>query len=397
MFKNNIKSIKTVLYVAFIALTVFLSSLTRQPAIQPKNIQFKKHSINSSFVSEGAAVGDVNHDGITDILAGNYWFQAPNWQKHLIHTDTADPVPQYCTSFLNFSMDINEDGWVDLIRFDQPGGICVWYLNPKNKNIKWTSDTILLHAGIEAPLLVDVDRDGKNDLICNDSKLKKVIWLKASVSKTDVTWHQNIISSDSVLATNKYTHGLGWGDMNKDGRPDIIITKGWWEQPLNPLQNNWTFHQASLGDDCANMYCLDVDNDGDKDVISSSAHDYGIWWYEQLADPSNALQWQKRTISNLFSQSHSLALRDINLDGHPDLITGKRWRAHNDNDPGAAEPAVLYWYEFIPGSSPRWIPHLIDNNSGVGLSFVVEDITNDQLPDIIISNKKGVYLFEQLK
>lgn len=397
MFNYNIRSANIVVCVVFIAIGVLLSSNSKHMIQKQKKAEFIKHTISSSFVSEGAAVGDVNHDGLTDILAGNYWFQAPNWQKHLIHTDTADPVPQYCTSFLNFSMDVNEDGWIDLIRFDQPGGICVWYLNSKNKKGNWIADTILLHAGIEAPLVVDVDTDGKKDLICNDSKLRKVIWLKASVSKTKVTWHQNIISNDSLLGTNKYTHGLGWGDINKDGRSDLVITKGWWEQPFNPQQSNWKFHAASLGADCANMFVIDADGDGDADILSSSAHDYGIWWYEQQTAPSNTVNWQKHIISNLFSQSHSLALNDLNHDGHPDLITGKRWRAHNDNDPGAAEPAVLYWYEFVPGSSPSWIPHLIDDQSGVGLSFMVEDITKDKLPDIIVSNKKGVYLFEQIK
>jgi hypothetical protein len=90
-------------------------------------------------------------------------------------------------------------------------------------------------------------------------------------------------------------------------------------------------------------------------------------------------------------------MKDINGDGYPDLITGKRYRAHNDGDPGAFEPAVLYWFEFKPGKQPQWIPHLIDDNSGIGLSFVVDDINNDGLPDIIISNKKGVFFFEQMK
>jgi hypothetical protein len=43
------------------------------------------------------------------------------------------------------------------------------------------------------------------------------------------------------------------------------------------------------------------------------------------------------------------------------------------------------------------MPHLIDDNSGIGLSFVVQDINKDKLPDIIVSNKKGVFFFEQEK
>jgi hypothetical protein len=88
-------------------------------------------------------------------------------------------------------------------------------------------------------------------------------------------------------------------------------------------------------------------------------------------------------------------MADVNGDGHPDLVTGKRYFAHNGEDPGAYEPADLYWFEFKPGATPTWIPHLIDNNSGVGLQVLVQDMNGDGLPDIIVSNKKGVFFFEQ--
>ncbi|MDF2189685.1 VCBS repeat-containing protein [Paraflavitalea sp. CAU 1676] len=131
--------------------------------------------------------------------------------------------------------------------------------------------------------------------------------------------------------------------------------------------------------------------------MSSSAHDYGIWWYEQLGDPAKSGGWRMHEISKLFSQSHAMAMEDINGDGIPDLVTGKRYFAHNEKDPGAFEPAVLYWFECRPGKIPQWIPHEIDNNSGIGNSFVVQDINKDGKPDIITSNKKGVYYFENVR
>lgn len=360
-------------------------------------VTFKKHIISSVFVSEGIAVGDVNNDGRLDILAGNYWFQAPSWKRNLIHVDTLNPVPGYSTSFLNYCMDINNDGWLDLIRFDQPGGVCVWYENPKNKNQLWQSHIILKTAGNESPAFVDVDKDGRKDIICNDIIAKQVIWFKSPVAKNDTLWKRYIISSDSLRATHRYTHGLGWGDVNKDGRNDVIIKNGWWESPVDVTNSNWTFHDADFGEDCANMFVLDVDEDGDQDIISSSAHDYGIWWHEQKQDDKGNVLWVTHEINKLFSESHCLALEDINADGHPDLITGKRYFAHNGGDPGAYEPSVLYWFEFKPGKNPQWIPHLIDSNSGVGLSIVVRDINKDKRTDIIISNKKGVFFFEQVK
>lgn len=359
--------------------------------------RFTKHIVYSLFVSEGAATGDVNRDGKTDILAGNYWFEAPGWKPHLLHSDTLNPVPEYSTTFLNYSLDVNNDGWVDLIRFDQPGGVCVWYQNPKGATDLWKRHTILPGAGIENPSFVDVDGDGRADIICNDTLLKQVIWLKAPVAKNDTAWSRHVISDDKALGTDRYTHGLGWGDVNNDGRNDVLIRSGWWESPADVKQEHWPFHAADFGDECANMYVLDVDEDGDKDVVSSSAHNYGVWWYEQTKDTAGNTAWTKHVISKTFSQSHGLLLKDINNDGRPDLITGKRYRAHNNGDAGAFEPAVLYWFQFKPGKDPQWTPHLIDEASGVGLSFVADDINKDGLVDIVISNKKGVFFFEQTK
>lgn len=357
---------------------------------------FKKHVISARFVSEGVATGDVNNDGKTDILAGNYWYEAPLFTLHLLHADTLNPVSSYSTTFLNYALDVNNDGNIDLVRFDQPGAACVWYENPQQTNMLWKRHMILSTAGNENPAFADLDNDGRKDIICNDTLTKEVIWLKAPLTKTDTVWQRTAISRNKTLGTNRYTHGLGVGDINKDGLQDILIKNGWWQAPANATQSDWLFHAADFGNDCANMFVLDADKDGDMDVISSSTHNYGVWWHEQKRDGDTAV-WETHVISTLFSQSHALAMEDMNGDGNPDLITGKRYKAHNGGDPGTDEPAVLYWFEYIPGKQPKWIPHEIDNNSGIGNSFSVTDMNRDGFPDIVVSNKKGVYYFEQLR
>jgi hypothetical protein len=388
----------------FMALTGWTLTVAAQvvnPTV-PDN-RFIKHIITSDFISEGVAIADINNDGKPDIIAGAWWFEAPNWTRHAIDTPRHyDPLTQFSNSFLDYCMDVNQDGWVDLIRVSLPGEEIVWYENPGaagtrqrgsagNHSGFWRMHPILAHAGNESPALVDVDGDGRPDILCNDWVAKEMIWMKSPSVKGDTVWSRHVIARGEI-GTGRYSHGLGLFDMNGDGRPDVVITKGWWERPADARQENWVFHPADLGEDCAQIYPFDVRHNGVQDIITSSAHRYGIWWHEPTADPR---VWVHHLIDSSVSETHSLAMADINGDGQPDLVTGKRYYAHNGEDPGGHDPAILNWYEFRPGPQPTWVRHLIDTDSGVGEQVLVRDMNGDGKVDIVIANKKGVFWFEQ--
>jgi len=360
-------------------------------------VRFKKIIVDKTFRSEGVAVGDINHDGKMDILAGDVWYAAPDWKMHEIRpVGQYDGSKSYSQCFANFAQDINGDGWVDSIIIGYPGEPCWWYENPRNKPGHWKKRMVVDSACNETPLFVDLLGNRQPVLVFAVRPKGLMAWF--SVPKDlEGLWDMHVIAGPDAPGTKRYGHGLGAGDVNGDGRNDVLVKEGWWQAPIDRTQRNWKFHPAKLGPNCADMLVYDIDGDGDSDIITSSAHNYGIWWFEQLP-AANGSQFKQHLIFKEFSQPHAIRLVDINGDGVKDLVTGKRYFAHQGNDPGGKEPAVLYWFELRRPQKGQveYIPHKIDDNSGVGTQFEVVDMNADGKLDIVTSNKKGVHVFLQL-
>ena len=364
-------------------------------AAGPWEVSFRKIVVDEAFRSEGVAVGDVNHDGKLDIMVGDLWYEAPDWKVHEIR-----PVGKYVagTGYSNcfncWAVDINRDGWVDQMVVLWPGKPGVWYENPRNKHGHWKERTFAPDVSNETPAFADLLGDGKNVGVfgCKGA----MVWAAPAADANQPFDIHKIDPGPKAPGTERYSHGLGVGDINGDGRNDVLFTTGWWEAPADRTKENWTFHKADLGPDCADMLVYDVDGDGDADVISSSAHAYGIWWHEQKPSDGGSA-FVQHEIAKDWSQSHAMILADMNGDGLLDIVTGKRHLAHNGGDPGAKDPAVMYWYELRRPEKGKveFVPHKFDDSSGVGTQFVVCDFDGDGRPDVVTSNKSGVRVFLQ--
>jgi hypothetical protein len=370
---------------------------------------FKKIQLNDQFWSEGATFGDLNRDGKNDIVSGPWWWEGPDFTKrHEYYPAKATfqlklgTKNTYSDNFFAWTYDFNKDGWNDILIIGFPGKDTSWFENPRGKEGHWTRHAIFGQTDNESPTFTDLTGDGKPELVC----ITKGQYGYAAPDWSDATrpWQFHAISPNNKYGN--FTHGMGLGDVNGDGRLDLLEKNGWWEQPATLAGDPvWTFHKQFFGTGGSQMHACDVNGDGLNDVITAlAAHGFGLAWYEQVRD-GGQIQFREHIFMNKeprenrygvkFSELHAIDLVDMDGDGLKDILTGKRFWSHGrTGDPDRNNAAVLYWFKLARGSdkSVDFVPHLIDDDSGVGTQVVSGDINGDTLPDIVVGNKKGTYV-----
>jgi trehalose utilization protein len=374
--------------------------------VRPTLPVYKKIVLADKFYAEGSHYGDFNKDGILDVVAGPYWYEGGDFTRRheIFPPETFDPE-KYSDNFLAFGVDINGDSWDDVFVCPQPGTTGYWYKNPKGKSGHWEKHLFANEISNETQWWIEVLKGKGPGLLYNrDGYLGFTVH---EVKNGEPKWTFYPVSKEDKRRFEKYTHGIGCGDINGNGRIDIVEKEGWWEQPQNSKETPWKFHKYKFAMAAAQMHVFDVDGDGLNDIVTAwHCHLYGLVWHKQIRDEKGTISWKRNEILPIkpdltspalrISQMHSLAVADINGDGLPDLITGKRYWAHGSNgDREALAPATLYWFELKRDGkgAVSFIPHKIDDDSGVGTQVTAKDLNNDCVPDIITSNKKGSFLF----
>lgn len=385
---------------------------------------FRRIQLSDQFWSEGANAGDLNRDGVSDVVAGPWWWEGPDFQKrHEYYPATATfelklgpmttvTVPgfegtlgrenKYSDNFFVWTYDFNRDGWNDILIVGFPGTDTSWFENPQRQDTHWARHKVFARTDNESPTFADLTGDGRPELVC-------ITGGQYGYAEPDWTDPRKPWTFHPVSPNNKYgnfTHGMGVGDVNGDGRLDLLEKNGWWEQPPSLAGDPvWTFHPQPMGSGGSQMYAYDVDGDGLTDIITAlAAHGFGLAWYQQYRE-GGLIKFREHVFMNKepsenafgvkFSEIHAIDLVDMDGDGLKDIVTGKRFWSHGRmGDPDRNDSAVLYWFRLVrhSDSSVDFVPYLIDDASGVGTQVVATDLNADGLPDIVVGNKKGAFV-----
>ena len=332
--------------------------------------------------NEGIAAGDIDGDGRLDLVAGRNWYRGGDWLPRPLRI--IEDWNGYVQSNGDYLFDINQDGRLDVIAGSFLPTEVHWYENPGSEALRlgklWKQHVLAdtKNSANEGQLFEDVDGDGRPEWVVNSWKKDQPTYVWRLTLETDANaddGEQPTASYQLVghrLGDRGSGHGLAVGDLNGDGLTDVLVGQGWYEQPgSQPWKKPWAFRRnwdlhASLP-----MLLTDLDDDGDNDLILGNGHDYGLFWWENDGrDDEGKINFSEHEIDRSYSQPHTLAWADLDGDGQEELITGKRYFAHNGRDPGGMEMPCLYYYRW-DAKSKTFSRHVIDEGH-VGCGIAVD-------------------------
>ena len=357
------------------------------------SIDFKRILLDKSNICEACSVADFNNDGNLEIICGEYMYFGKDFSsKRKICSIKQEHG--YLHDFSDYPLDVNGDGFLDIVTGSWWSGGLFWRENPKNDTDEWVTHKITDTSNVETIRFFDIDNCGTVEVFPNNPEEPQAYYklIKDAQGKPTAKFEKYLIGG-----TRNAGHGLGFGDISGNGKIDIILSGGWLEQPDDVYAENWTFHEDfSIPSASIPIICYDLNNDGLNDLIVGAGHNFGLWWLEQKIE-NGVRKFIKHEIDMENSQYHDMQLLDVDNDGELELITGARHFAHNGKDPGELNPIGVYVFKYDKTNN-IFIKHILnfgpaETTSGTGIYFWPVDLNGNGKIDLVMPGKEGLYLF----
>lgn len=270
--------------------------------------------------------------------------------------------------------DLDADGDPDLIAAALDGDEVAWFENQRGS---WVDRAVLATDAPSAIAVLDVDGDADLDIATSSTGGGALILLSRN---TGAFWTQSTLTQALVDLEQ-----LDAVDLDRDGDTDLIgasssaMGLGWWEQD----EGDWTMHLVHENEGMAGVAAADVDGDGDFDLLGASTGNnrIGLWTNRDLH--RSAVMVARPEFDLDLDRSPGVA--DLDGDGDDDVF-GIR--------PGS--PSSVGWWEntLREGTPPVWRQVFADSNPGYALARVAAvDDDRDGDPDLLGADGEATYLW----
>ena len=319
--------------------------------------------------------GDGRIDVITASLADNRvaWYRneggsPPTFTKYVIDS-TAQGAREV------YAADINQDGRMDILAASRANNTVSWYENNGGSPPTFTKRVIATNViGAWSVHAEDMNRNGRLDVLTVGRDDDTVVWFE-NLGGNPPAWAKRIVSTNARLAQHVYA-----ADINGDGHMDLLSASAtdrkiaWYESNGNYPTPAFTEHVISTTAQRAKwVWAVDLNGNGRLDVISASEANNRIRWYEN--DGASPPNFTMRDVAILPDAKMVLPV-DLNRDGRMDLIAC-----------GIGENGVV-WLENLGGNPPTFQMHLISDVAQNPLTVFAADLTGDGDMDMMSASFK---------
>ena len=267
--------------------------------------------------------------------------------------------------------DIDDDGYLDILSAASYDAI-TWWRNVDSTGLVFSATVLPGSVGYNSAHTNDMDDDGDLDVIACAWYAKRICWWENS-DGIGTLWTLHVIDSNYNSAQSAQSY-----DIDGDGDLDVLASSfyddscNWWEN-IDGLGTSWLKHTIDgYAHGIRSVYPVDLDGDGDCDVIGALQAEYDIVWWENSDGTGSA--WVRHCICSSFEMPWDVHPDDIDGDGDIDVV-------------GAG--FEVCWWENKTGSGNQWIEHLVVE-SYTGASCVnLEDMDGDNDIDVLVNSSDG--------